>query len=70
MELFVALASDALAPGELPVIAAATVGFLVAVATITGFAWHQVLRWRAAEDRVPSLFPSDAAPGADPATGP
>ena len=68
--VFVALASDALAPGELPVIAAATVGFLVTVATITGFAWHQVLRWRAAEDRVPSLFPSDAAPGADSATGP
>lgn len=57
-----ALASNALAAGALPVAAGATVGILVTVAAITAFAWHQALRWRAAEDSVPSLFPSDAAP--------
>jgi hypothetical protein len=56
--VFVALAANAVGAGELPVAAGATVGILVAVACIAAFGWHQVRRWRAAENSVPSLFPS------------
>jgi hypothetical protein len=60
----VALAANALGAGQLPVAASATLGLLVAVAAAAVFGWHQVRRWRAAEESVPSLFPSHAA--ADP----
>lgn len=58
----VALAADALGAGEFPVTAAAGIGVVVTVASITAFAWHQARRWRAAEDSVPSLFPSGPGP--------
>lgn len=58
--VFAALAADAL--GGFSLTAAATVGVVVTVAGITAFAWHQALRWRAAEDSVPSLFPSEPSP--------
>ena len=60
----VALAANAAGGGPLPVAANATVGVVVAVAGTAAFGWHQVCRWRAAEDSVPSLFPS--RPAADP----
>jgi hypothetical protein len=60
--VFVALAADALGGGQLPSIAGASVGILITVAGIAVFAWHLTLRWRAAEDSVPSLFPSDSDP--------
>jgi hypothetical protein len=43
------------------VAASATVGVVVAVAGAAGFGWYQLRRWRAAEDSVPSLFPSQLA---------
>ena len=49
--------------GVLPVAASATVGAVVTVAATAAFGWHQVRRWRAAEDSVPSLFPSHPGHG-------
>jgi hypothetical protein len=60
--VFAALAADALSAGALPVAAAAGVGVVVTMAGITAFAWHQARRWRAAEDSVPTLFPSGPGP--------
>jgi hypothetical protein len=60
--VFVALAAHTLANGRLPVAAGATIGILVSLATAGMFAWHQAHRWRAAEDSVPSLFPSQPTP--------
>jgi MFS family permease len=60
--VFVALAADALGAGALPVTAAAGIGVVVAVAGITAFLWHQARRWRAAENSVPTLFPSGPGP--------
>jgi hypothetical protein len=60
--VFVALAASALGAGALPVTAAAGVGIAVTVAGITAFLWHQARRWRAAEDSIPSLFPSGPSP--------
>ncbi len=60
--VFVALAVCALGAGALSVTAAAGVGVVVTVAAIMAFGWHQARRWRAAEDSVPSLFPSGPAP--------
>ncbi len=59
--VFVALAVDALAAGALRVATATTVGVAVTMAGITALAWHQSRRWRAAEDNVPTLFPSGPA---------
>jgi hypothetical protein len=56
------LVALALGAGALPVAAATGVGIVVAVAGITAFTWHQARRWRAAEDSVPSLFPSGPGP--------
>jgi hypothetical protein len=53
-----ALVANAAGSGQLPVAASATVGAVVTVAASAAFGWHQVRRWRAAEDSVPSLFPS------------
>lgn len=61
--VFAALATTALSAGHLPVAAAALVGILVTVACAAAFGWHQVRRWRAAEQSVPSLFPSSPQPG-------
>jgi hypothetical protein len=58
----VALAANAAGGGRLPMAASATVGVLVAVAGTAAFGWHQLRRWRAAEDSVPSLFPSHPGP--------
>jgi hypothetical protein len=60
--VFVALAADALSAGALPVAAAAGVGVVVTMAGITAFGWHQARRWRAAEDSIPTLFPSGPGP--------
>jgi hypothetical protein len=60
--VFAALAADALSAGALPVAAAAGVGVVVTMAGITAFGWHQARRWRAAEDSIPTLFPSDPGP--------
>lgn len=60
--VFAALAASALGAGALPVTTAAGLGVVVAVAGITAFIWHQARRWRAAEDSVPSLFPSGPGP--------
>jgi hypothetical protein len=61
----VALAANAAGAGQLPVAASAALGVLVTVAATAAFGWHQVRRWRTAEDSVPSLFPSQpvAHPG-------
>ena len=59
--VFVALATNAAGGGRLPVAASATVGIVVTAAGTAVFGWHQVRRWRAAEDSVPSLFPSQPA---------
>jgi hypothetical protein len=56
--VFVALVASAVGGGRLPVAASAAVGLVVTVAGAAAFGWHQVGRWRAAEDSVPSLFPS------------
>jgi hypothetical protein len=58
-----ALAANAAGSGQLPVAASATVGAVVTVAATAAFGWHQVRRWRAAEDSVPSLFPSRPGQG-------
>jgi hypothetical protein len=60
--VFVALAVGALGAGAVSVTAAAGVGVAVTVAAITAFGWHQARRWRAAEDSVPSMFPSSPGP--------
>ena len=60
--VFVALVVDTAAAGPTPVAVDAGVGILVAVACVTAFAWHQAVRWRAAENNVPTLFPSDPDP--------
>jgi hypothetical protein len=57
----VALAATAVGGGRVPVAASTTFGVLVTVAGAAGFGWHQVRRWRAAEESVPSLFPSQLA---------
>jgi hypothetical protein len=62
----VALAANAAGGGRLPVAASAIVGVVVAVAGTAAFGWHQVRRWRAAEDSVPSLFPSHPGPASTP----
>lgn len=69
---FVALAADALGPAQLSIAATAGVGVLVTVAGVAAFLWHQALRWRAAENRVPSLFPSvgDSIDARAPSAGP
>lgn len=59
--VFAALAAAALAD-ELAVPVGAVVGILVAVTCAAMFWWHQVHRWRAAEDSIPSLFPSTSMP--------
>jgi hypothetical protein len=56
--VFVALTAHALSAGRLPVAGGATIGVLVSLASVGIFAGHQACRWRAAEDGVPSLFPS------------
>jgi MFS family permease len=60
--VFVALAVGALGAGAFSVTAAAGVGVVVALLAIAAFGWHQARRWRAAEDSVPSLFPSSPGP--------
>jgi hypothetical protein len=60
----VALAANAAGAGQLPVAASAALGVLVTAAATAAFGWQQVRRWRAAEDSVPSRFPSQ--PVADP----
>ena len=62
----VALAANAVGGGRLPVAASAAVGGVVTVACAAAFGWHQVRRWRAAEDGVPSLFPSNLGRGFSP----
>ena len=59
-----AMAANVLGAGQLPVAGCAARGVLVRVAAAAAFGWHQVRRWRAAEESVPSLFPSHSA--ADP----
>ena len=44
------------------VAACATVGAVVTVISASTFGWHQLRCWRAAEESVPSLFPSQPAP--------
>lgn len=56
--VFVALVANAVGAGRLPVAAGATVGIVVTLASAAAFGWHQTRRWRAAENSVPSLFPS------------
>jgi hypothetical protein len=58
----VALAANAVGAGRVPVAASAALGMLVAVAGAAGFGWHQLRRWRAAEESVPSLYPSQPGP--------
>jgi hypothetical protein len=61
----VALAANAMAAGQLPVAVGDALGVVVTVAAAAGFGWHQMRRWQAAEDSVPSLFPT--SPGRAPA---
>jgi hypothetical protein len=68
--VFVALAANTAGAGRLPVAASAAVGLVVTVAGTAAFGWHQVRRWRAAEDSVPSLFPSEPGQVALPALRP
>jgi hypothetical protein len=56
--VFVALVANAVGAGRLPTAAGATVGVLVTAVCTAVFGWHQARRWRAAEDSVPSMFPS------------
>jgi hypothetical protein len=65
----VALAANAAGAGQLPVAASAALGVLVTVAATAAFGWHQVRRWRAAEDSVPSRFPSQPVAGPGQARG-
>jgi hypothetical protein len=58
---FMALAVNAVGAGRVPVAASAAVAVMVAVACTATFGWHQARRWQAAEDSVPSLFPSTQA---------
>ena len=57
-----ALAANAAGGGRVPVAACATVGAVVTVISASTFGWHQLRCWRAAEESVPSLFPSQPAP--------
>jgi hypothetical protein len=57
-----ALAATAVGAGRVPVAASATVGAVVTVISASTFGWHQLRRWRAAEESVPSLFPSQPGP--------
>ena len=58
---FLALAVNAVGAGRIPVAVSAVVGMIVAMACTAAFGWHQARRWQAAEDNVPSLFPSRQA---------
>jgi hypothetical protein len=62
--VFVALAVGGLGGGRVPVTVAATAGVLVSVA-LTAALWRdQARRWRAAEQSVPSIYPSTPDSGA------